>query len=303
MKRYLLRISFVFTFLVIFLSGGALPVFADTTSCTLPRTYSVRSIGAGFQMSSSTLIRHLSSAEAIWEKPVGKDMFVYKEKGGDISIDLLFDNRQITTQKIADTRARLSSIKELFDTLRTTHSTLIASTSVAQDSLQARIIKYEAAELLYNTKVQATNNRGGATAEEFTVLQAEQRALSAEFTQLKADDEMLRARVVSLNTTGTLLNKLAEVLNVFVERYNTTVTSVGEFEEGFYKKENGIESIGIYSFGTDEQLIRVLAHEFGHALGLGHVSDKESLMYKSNTVDTLQLTVADRALLKESCGY
>jgi predicted Zn-dependent protease len=47
--------------------------------------------------------------------------------------------------------------------------------------------------------------------------------------------------------------------------------------------------------------VRVLAHEFGHALGLNHSKSAGAVMYPLIQSDSLELTVDDIAALKGHC--
>ena len=277
------------------------PSLTLAMTCTGVTTYSIGTIDSRFLLTRDELKQDLSQAEQVWEIPLKRNQFAFQEKGGDITINLVYDTRQETSLKLAATNNKLTAINTGFDAL-TTQFNILASTTKDEQAKNAQdFILYKSHEDAYNSAVNAANSRGGATESEYTQLQAQQELLRTEFSSIKATENQLNLKVASLNTLSNLFKQLATVLNNFVANYNKTVASVGQFEEGVYKEVGSVRSILIYEYSNQNQLTRVLAHEMGHALGLDHVVDSSAIMYKVNKATNLSATDADVRELSRVC--
>ena len=110
------------------------------------------------------------------------------------------------------------------------------------------------------------------------------------------------------------MNGLVDDINTLVKKYNFLVSTANsnihtinqsagkEFEEGEYKSDESGERINIYEFADEVSLIRVLEHEFGHALGLDHNNNPDSIMYYLNNSKNMDLTAEDIQALRIVCS-
>ncbi|KKW43600.1 MAG: Peptidase M10A and M12B matrixin and adamalysin [Parcubacteria group bacterium GW2011_GWB1_57_6] len=276
-------------------------VFGIVAPCTEPITYSIGSIDRRFGISTSTLVSDLGAAEAVWEKPSNKDLFTYEQQGGDVTIALVYDSRQAATDTLKAAGIQIDKSKASYDALKTRYDELLLQVETEQSRYNDLVAAYTRDEDAYNAEVEKWNRRGGAPAAEYERLQDEKAALSREFAVVKSLESMLNANIDTLNALATTLNQLIVQLNLNVAQYNRTGASAGEFEEGLYRLAKGVQTIDIYEYSNRTQLVRVLAHEMGHALGLEHVADADAIMYKINRIETLKATASDMAELSRVC--
>jgi predicted Zn-dependent protease len=85
--------------------------------------------------------------------------------------------------------------------------------------------------------------------------------------------------------------------------YQNTGDALGrEFCEGFYESKNVQQTINFYQFDNYYRLVRVLAHEFGHALRLNHSDDSKAVMYRLIQSDKIELSPDDIVALQRRCN-
>jgi predicted Zn-dependent protease len=270
-------------FITLIFLGGLVYAFRDyipflaPAPCTEPIRYSLGTFDPKFDISQKEFLDALQKAEAVWEKPYGKELFQYAPEDNSfhaLKINLIYDYRQQATEKLSkigttvdDKQAEYDSLKAKFETLK---------------------ISYEKEKREFEAKLAAWNKSSRTDKKEYDELQIMQADVNA-----KADQ---------INALVASINRLAGILNLSVEKYNNINETRGEsFEEGVYSEEGLKREIDIYEFTNEEKLVRVLAHELGHALHLDHVSDPKAIMYEFNEGNNTSLTAADLVELKAKC--
>lgn len=257
----------LFIIIAVASGSGLYYTYQNTRPCTHPIPYSIGAVDARFGILNSALITQAKAAAAIWNKAAGKTVLTYDPKG-DLKINLIYDAREAN----AKFGSQIAVQQDKADTER-----------VALDALQAQ---YTAKQTAYNDAVNAVNARGGATRSEAATLNAERDSLNA-----LAD---------SINTQVAVFNASVNALNVLVAQFNQTAGYT--FEEGQYVRDATGERINIFEFVGTVQLERVLAHEFGHAIGLDHNIDPKSIMFAKNESGNLIPTASDLVALHAVCG-
>lgn len=276
---------------------------AATGLCGVPRTYSIGNIDSRFAVSKDTVLNDLSLAESIWETSTGRNLFSYATTSGSVRVNFVYDTRQESTVYAQATLKKINTINAAFNLIRTQFDALASSTELEQTQNSALFTAYQSDQDAYNTDVAASNAHGGATPTEYQAFTARQDALKIRFTPLKAAQDSLNERITRLNILSKLINQVTTALNSYIARYNATLGSMREYEEGEYVRSGSLQTITIYQFADNDHLVRALAHELGHSLGLEHVADKEALMYRANLGNALSTTLADIAELNTTCGF
>jgi predicted Zn-dependent protease len=124
--------------------------------------------------------------------------------------------------------------------------------------------------------------------------------LAKEADRLEAEADTLQKRATEINKLGEAGNQIIRQYNVGVETYNKQFGTAEEFTEGDY--QNG--RINVYTFASKAELVKVLAHELGHALQVPHVEGSNSVMYYllEDQPTPLTLSPQDTTAVTTVCG-
>lgn len=266
--------------------------------CDTPTTWSVGRVDSQFGLSEEMVAQYGKEATDIWNASYQKNpLLAYREHGGEIALNFVYDERMQTTirnqrlkRSIEQGKNALSNIQETLESLREEYTALGKTIS----SLTAA---YDAHLNAYNKEVMYWNAQGGAPKDAYTRLQNDERKLEDERNFLNTKINYYNQLGERIRTYGETHNEVVESLNDKIVTLNET--GVREFEEGIYDPNNN--TITIYEYSSPVALKRVLAHEFGHALSIGHVESEDSIMYPINQGRSLELSTEDITALSSAC--
>lgn len=265
-------------------------------------TYRIGTVDERFGLSRQEFADSVRKAASIWGEPAARELFREDPKGM-IEINLVYDYRQEAADKLKSLHYSIGTTKDTYDDMKVRFENLKAEYERKSAALAGDSNVYNKRLGVYNAEIEAGRQRG-------TVAEAVYRRLTEEKGELNDMRESLQKRQEELKKIADILNNMTVVINDIAANYNlelvksqdTGKTLGSEFCGGIYVNKGGKQRITIYQFDDENKLVWVVAHEFGHALGLKHNDNPQAIMYRLMQSDSLELAPDDIAALKERCS-
>jgi predicted Zn-dependent protease len=145
------------------------------------------------------------------------------------------------------------------------------------------------------------------------LLNDDREAFNDDLRQLNALKDAFNARVVADNR---VVDRLKVSLKPLLAEENTVRAAVNDYNRRFGPDEARgrlaitaghfvVDAAGarvdVFTYEDEHNLVLVLAHEFGHALGLDHLPDSTTVMHARTTSAQTRVTSADAAAYAALC--
>lgn len=281
---------------VLFFQGTSVYKRFFVAPCSEPLAYRIGTIDARFHTDTAAVRASLESAAGVWNSAAGKEVLVYApldERA--VTVNFVYDERQ---ESVAVSE-QIDSQKSSLDIQRSTITELEARYDALESAYTAAQAAFEKKFEAYQADVQRANASGGASSQEY-------RRLTNVSASLKVEEEKLNKQVSELNSLANSIKSRVGVFNQSVRAVNSAVNSFNaatdqDFDAGKYVRTATSTRISIYYFDSEAQLTLEATHEFGHALGLGHNDNPDSVMYPYAKTQKSVLSLEDIAALKVAC--
>jgi hypothetical protein len=294
--------GWIFSFFLVLLVILAVFFLRPPRPCQEPLTYRIGTVDARFGVSRRAFADSVGTAAALWEKPLSRQLF-REDSNGMIEISLIYDHRQEAVDtlkklsyKIENTQSASADLKFRLEKLKTEYEQ-------KKSSLDRDLNAYNARVGAFNAEIQSGGQPSGVAEPAYRRLMMEKDALSMIRGHLQVRQEELKNTLNTMNSMVVVINEIATHYNLDLVHYRHAGNQLGdEYYRGTYTVHDGKHAIAIYQYDDSSTLVRVLAHELGHALGLNHIDAPGAVMYRLIQSDSRELSPEDIAALNMRCG-
>lgn len=261
--------------------------------CVRPLAYAIGQVDPQFHISKDVFLKNIQKSEQVWEREAGKQLFSY-DPNASFTINLVYDERQQATDEANQFSSTLQKTASQQKTVQQQYDQALAVYNKVKNTYAIYVREYE-------QDVQNFNNAERPKSEnEYNTLLDEQRRLQARQSELEKERVKLNALANNVNALATKDSEIVNSYNTGVAQFNERYAKQREFDQGEYTGK----AINIYEFSKNNDLQLVLEHELGHALGIGHVENPESIMYfmvNQKNIASKNLSQEDAYALTTQC--
>lgn len=242
--------------------------------CHAPFHYALGTIDPRFHISRDAAKADVLKAEAIWEDAAQEDLMQYDDQA-DFKINFVFDERQQKTLEAKQLEQHLATVQTLQKGISQEYDALVSQYDTKKAQYESDGKKYQSLADEYTRQVNSWNAQGGAPDDQYQQLQNQKKTLDILGSERESQRKNLNTMIGQLNDLVKKEKKVVTGYNQDVTTYESLYGDGKAFDQGVYTGKE----ITIYQFSETNDLVLVLAHELGHALGMDHVENPKSIMY------------------------
>ncbi len=266
------------------------PLASKQASCDQPIRWRLDKIDPAFGLSQAQALPLITDAAAQWNQALGTEVLRYDPEHG-FPIRFVYDQRQQQQLEQLMLQRNLHRYDDRISDQQQDFERQLAEFQQQKNAFAQKDQQLATDIRQFNEKAQQADPGAAALlGREQAELLSRQKEHALEAEQLDAFSEKLQDRQQQLNSLITDRNALLPAQQ-----------SAGLAEVGVLQQQGAQRSMTIFAYKDAHYLTLTLLHEFGHALGLDHLTDSASIMHHQLSGAQQQLTAADISAWRQHC--
>ncbi len=252
--------------------------------CTLDFSYAIGTIDPRFRISRNEVRQTVGQALELWAGAVDHLHVQYHDgaRAGEEArntIHFIYDERQQQSDHARRFMDQITAKGDFIEQMQREYEREQQAFERRNNEHEQLIVRLNNKIERLNTWVEDVNRAGGFRQEklgEYEERMAGIEALRERELRMRNELEQLMA---AINRSADHINREAAFHNDMIRQFYRQFGDESRFSSGLYQFDGTRGTITIYHFHNRRELMVILAHEIGHALGLDHVPDSKSIMY------------------------
>lgn len=260
--------------------------------CQTPVLWRIGSLDPAFDLTAEQAEQVAHEAAQLWNTALNREIFRYDSLDG-FAIDFEHNGHQQRLLQQALQKSRLYQTSKRSD--------------IRDETLQQQQQRLMQRSMAYQQEKNQLDSDMAALEMHFrNAGQQDQFAYQQQQASLKQRQQQLAYEKTALEQQYDQLAREKDYRNSMKQQQSTITPkqqSGAELEFGEMEFEDGQRSMTILAYHNSADLRQTIAHQFGHALGLGHNTNKASVMADMFNPANTDLSSTDIRYLKDQCAF
>lgn len=260
--------------------------------CQAPVLWRLGELDPNFGLTADQAEQAAHEAAQLWNKAFNTELFRYDSLDG-FPIHFRYDSQQQQLLQLALQKSRqyqTSNRSDIRDETLQQQQSRLNQRSTAYRNDKAQLDRDKAALRMQSRDAGYQNS---------ATYQQQQASLQQRQQRLEYENEAIKQQRDQLSRERDYRNSISRDSNIRKPKPD----SAPAIEFGEMQIENGQRTMTIFAYKTNASLIQTIAHQFGHALGLGHNSNNASIMSDIFNPANNELSRSDISSLNHQCNF